>query len=129
MKRKYLDQTSAFFDKHGNKALVLGRFVPFVRTYITVVAGVTLMDRRRFFFWSASARVLWVLSITLLGFFLGETFPALGENIDYAVIAILAFSVVPFAYEWLKHRRQRRKAKAEATPRRTRPPTEPADQA
>ena len=46
MKRKYLDQTTAFFDKHGNKALVIGRFVPFVRTYITVVAGVTMMDRR-----------------------------------------------------------------------------------
>jgi membrane-associated protein len=105
IKRKYLDQTSAFFDKHGNKALVIGRFVPFVRTYITVVAGVTLMERRRFFVWSAIGAVIWVVSITLLGFFLGQTFPALGENIDYAVIAILAFSVIPVAYEWLKHRR------------------------
>ena len=52
LKRKYFDQTTAFFDKHGNKALVIGRFVPFVRTYITVVAGVTRMDRRRFFLWS-----------------------------------------------------------------------------
>ena len=43
LKRKYFDQTNAFFDKHGNKALVIGRFVPFVRTYITVVAGVTRM--------------------------------------------------------------------------------------
>ena len=105
MKRKYIDQTSAFFDKHGNKALVIGRFVPFVRTYITVVAGVTMMDRRRFFLWSAIGAVAWVLSITMLGFFLGQTFPALGQNIDYAVIAILAFSVIPIAYEWWRHRR------------------------
>lgn len=105
MKRKYLDQTSAFFDKHGNKALVIGRFVPFVRTYITVVAGVTLMERRRFFVWSAIGALAWVFSITLLGFFLGQTFPALGQNIDYAVVAILLFSVIPVAYEWLKHRR------------------------
>ena len=75
LKRKYFDQTSAFFDKHGNKALVIGRFVPFVRTYITVVAGVTRMDRRRFFLWSAVGAVGWVLSITLLGYFLGQTFP------------------------------------------------------
>ncbi len=116
MKRKYIDQTSAFFDKHGNKALVIGRFVPFVRTYITVVAGVTMMERRRFFLWSAIGALLWVLSITLLGFFLGQTFPALGKNIDYAVIAILAFSVIPVAYEWWKHRRHsKREPVAEAT--------------
>jgi membrane-associated protein len=106
LKRKYFDNTSAFFDRHGNKALVLGRFVPFVRTYITVVAGVTLMDRRRFFLWSAIGAVLWVLSITLLGFFLGAAFPWLGENIDYVTIAILAFTVVPLLVEWFKHRRE-----------------------
>lgn len=105
LKKKYLDQTSAFFEKHGTKALVAGRFVPFVRTYITVVAGITLMDRRKFFTWSAIGALLWVISITLLGFFLGAAFPALGENIDYVTLAILAFTVVPFGYEWLKHRR------------------------
>jgi membrane-associated protein len=105
LKQKYFDQTTAFFDKHGNKALVIGRFVPFVRTYVTVVAGVTRMDRARFFLWSAVGAVLWVLSITLLGFFLGSTFESLGENIDKAIIVILAFSVVPIVYEWWKHRR------------------------
>ena len=57
IKRVYLDKTSAFFDKHGNMALVIGRFAPFVRTYITVVAGVTMMERRRFFTWSAVGAV------------------------------------------------------------------------
>jgi membrane-associated protein len=104
LKRKYLDKTAAFFERHGSKALVLGRFVPFVRTYITVVAGVTLMSRRRFFVWSAVGAVLWVVSITLLGYFLGAAFPWLGENIDYVTIAILAFTVVPLAVEWIKHR-------------------------
>ncbi len=106
LKRKYFDETNAFFDKHGNKALVIGRFVPFVRTYITVVAGVTQMRRDRFFVWSAVGATLWVLSITLMGYFLGRSFPGLGENIDKAIIVILAFSVIPIAYEWWKHRRQ-----------------------
>ena len=105
LKRKYFDQTQAFFDKHGNKALVLGRFVPFVRTYITVVAGVTLMERRRFFTWSAVGAVLWVLSIAMLGYFLGSAFPSLGENIDKAILLILAFSVIPVVYEWWRHHR------------------------
>jgi membrane-associated protein len=105
LKRKYFDQTRVFFDKHGNKALVIGRFVPFVRTFITVVAGVTRMPRRRFFFWSFVGAVLWVFSVLLLGYFLGSAFPSLGENIDKAIIVILTFSVVPIAYEWWRHRR------------------------
>jgi len=105
LKQKYFDQTRAFFDKHGNKALVIGRFVPFVRTYVTVVAGVTRMPRRRFFVWSLVGAVAWVLSIVLLGYFLGSAFPALGENIDKAIIVILAFSVLPIVWEWWRHRR------------------------
>ena len=105
LKRKYFDNTQAFFDKHGNKALVIGRFVPFVRTFITVVAGVTRMPRRRFFLWSLVGAVLWAAGITMLGYFLGSAFPSLGENIDKAIIVILAFSVVPIAWEWWRHRR------------------------
>ncbi len=112
IKRAHLDKTSAFFEKHGNKALVIGRFVPFVRTYITVVAGVTMMERRRFFTWSAVGAALWVVSITMLGYLLGESFPALGENIDYAVLVILAFSVIPFTWEYFKHRRNGRRNRA-----------------
>ena len=105
IKRKYFDQTTAFFDRHGNKALVIGRFVPFVRTYITVVAGVTRMDRARFFLWSLVGAVLWVLSICLLGYFLGDAFPTLGESIDKLVIVIVAFSLIPIVVEWVRHKR------------------------
>lgn len=108
LKRKYFDQTSAFFEKHGSKALVIGRFVPFVRTYITVVAGVTRMDRRKFFSWSLIGAALWVCSITLLGYFLGnvpKVGPFLSENIDYAILVILLFTVVPIAFEAVKRRR------------------------
>jgi membrane-associated protein len=105
LKQKYFDQTRAFFDRHGNKALVIGRFVPFVRTYVTVVAGVTRMERRRFFLWSFVGAVLWVVSITLAGFFLGAAFPSLGENIDKAIIVIVGVSVLPIAWEWWRHKR------------------------
>ncbi|RNL60832.1 DedA family protein [Nocardioides marmoriginsengisoli] len=109
LKKKYFDKTTEFFDKHGNKALVIGRFVPFVRTYVTVVAGVASMERRRFLTWSAVGAAFWVLSITMLGYFLGnvpKVGPFLSDNIDFAILAILLFSVIPVAYEWLKHRRE-----------------------
>jgi len=105
IRRQHLEQTSEFFDRHGNMALVIGRFVPIVRTFVTVVTGITGMERQRFFFWSLVGAVLWVVSITLAGYFLGQTFPGLGENIDAAILFILATSVIPLAWEWWRRHR------------------------
>jgi membrane-associated protein len=106
LKKKYFDQTTVFFDKYGNKALVLGRFVPVVRTFVTVVAGVGQMDRRRFFTWSGVGAVLWASGITLLGYFLGQVFPVLQDKLELAIIAIVAVSLLPVLFEYLRHRRQ-----------------------
>ena len=104
LKRKYFDQTTVFFDKYGNKALVLGRFVPIVRTFITVVAGVGRMNRRRFFTWSAVGAVLWATGITLLGYFLGQAFPVLQDKLEFAIVSIVAVSLIPVGVEYLRHR-------------------------
>ena len=98
VKRKYLDETAEFFDKHGAQALVAGRFVPFVRTYITLVAGVTRMERHKFLVWSAIGAVAWVLTITLLGYFLGAAVPWLGDNIDYVTLGLLALTAIPIDF-------------------------------
>ncbi|MEO8827979.1 VTT domain-containing protein [Lapillicoccus sp.] len=113
IKRKYFDQTHAFFEKHGNKALVIGRFVPVVRTFVTVVAGVGRMERRRFFVWSAVGAALWVAAVTLLGYFLGQAFPVLQDKLDVAVLLVVAVSLVPVAFEWWRHRRQLAQALAD----------------
>jgi membrane-associated protein len=102
LKKKYFDDTHAFFEKHGAKALILGRFVPIVRTFITVVAGVSRMDRRHFFVWSGVGALLWATGITLLGYFLGNAFPALKEHLELAILAIVAVSVVPMVIEFVR---------------------------
>ena len=107
VKREYLDQTSAFFDKHGHVALVAGRFVPFVRTYITLVAGVTRMEKRTFFVWSLFGALAWVVGLTMIGYVLGKSFPALGKYIDLVTYGLLAVTVVVLAIEWLRKRRER----------------------
>ncbi len=104
IKKAYFDQTERFFDKHGTKALIIGRFVPIVRTFITVVAGVGRMSRRHFFVWSAVGAALWVGLVTILGYYLGR-FAWIGKNLDVAIIAIVALSLVPPVFEWLRHRR------------------------
>jgi len=111
LKKKYFDETHEFFEKHGIVALVVGRFVPFVRTYVTVVAGIARMDRRKFSLWSAVGAVAWVVIVTVLGYSLGSTFPGLASQIDKVILVLLAFTVVPIAWEWW---RRRKAAKAAA---------------
>ena len=102
--KKNFDQTNVFFEKYGNKALVLGRFVPIVRTFVTVVAGVSRMSRRRFLFWSGVGAVLWATGLTLLGYFLGGI-DFIHDNLEAAILVIVAVSVLPMLFEYLKHRR------------------------
>ena len=106
VKKKYLDQTVEFFEKHGSQALVIGRFVPFVRTYVTLVAGVSEMERVTFWLWSIIGAVLWVGSIMCLGYFLGQAFPWVAQNIDLLILGLLVLTVIPIAIEWWRQRRR-----------------------
>ncbi len=107
-------KTHNFFEKHGNKALVMGRFVPIVRTFITVVAGVGRMERRRFFLWSAVGAVLWATGLTMLGYFLGGV-DLIHDHLEAAILVIIAISVLPMIIEYSRHRRQSARADAVAT--------------
>ena len=104
LKRDYFDRTEAFFERHGRKALVIGRFVPVVRTYVTVVAGASKMGRPLFLTWSLIGALLWVLSITLTGYFVGDTFPWLAEHIDYLILGLLLLTVIPAGIHWWRER-------------------------
>jgi membrane-associated protein len=104
LKQSYFDRTEAFFDKHGRKALVIGRFVPVVRTYITVVAGASKMKRPRFYVWSLVGALLWVLSITLAGYFVGDSFPGLVNRIDYLIVGLLLLTIIPAGIHWWRER-------------------------
>jgi membrane-associated protein len=106
IKKQYLDRTVDFFERHGSQALVIGRFVPFVRTYVTLVAGVSEMPRVRFWLWSVVGAAAWVGAVTCLGYFLGSAFPGIGSKLDIVILGLLALSVIPVAYEWWKHRRE-----------------------
>jgi membrane-associated protein len=105
IKKKHFDQTHAFFEKYGARALVLGRFVPVVRTFVTVVAGIGKMDRRHFFVWSFVGAVLWASGLTLLGYFLGGI-EFLQKHIEAAVLVIVLVSVLPMVVEFWRHRKE-----------------------
>ena len=104
LKRDYFDRTEDFFDKHGRMALVIGRFVPVVRTYVTVVAGASKMKRPRFLAWSLVGALAWILSITLVGYFVGDRFPFLARHIDYLILGLLLLTIIPAVIHWWRER-------------------------
>lgn len=106
-KAENVDRTQAFFDKYGNRAIVLGRFVPIVRTFITVMAGVGRMDAKRFFTYSAIGGVLWAAGVTLLGAALGQI-PFVRDNIELMLILVVLISVLPIVVEVIKARREKK---------------------
>ncbi|KZB85099.1 DedA family protein [Amycolatopsis regifaucium] len=105
--KKYVDQTHAFLEKHGPKAVVLARFVPFVRTFITWIAGIGKMDPKKYFTYTVIGGILWAAGITALGHLLGDI-PFIRDNIDAIFILIVLVSVVPIVLEYLKSRREKK---------------------
>ena len=113
-KQSYVDKTHVFFERYGNRALILARFVPIVRTFVTLVAGVGKMDFRKFITYTAIGGILWACGITVLGFYLGRV-PFIHHNLEAALILIVFISVIPMLVEYVLHRRRTSQAVAAAT--------------
>lgn len=102
-KQEYVDRAHAFFDQYGARAILLGRFVPIVRTFITAVAGVGRMDPRRYFTYSVLGGVVWATGVTLLGYWLGGI-AVVRDHVELILIGIVALSVIPIVIEAIRTR-------------------------
>ena len=102
---EYVERTSQFFEKYGPPAIVLGRFVPVIRTVITVMAGAGRMNYRTYTLYTVLGGVLWATSVTLLGYFLGNI-DFIANNIELLLLAGVAVSVVPIAAQLLRHQKR-----------------------
>jgi len=107
-KQEYVDKTHDFFEKYGARAIIMARFVPIVRTFITAIAGVGRMDPRKFFTYSAIGAIGWATGVTILGYFLGEI-DFIEKNIDLMAILIVLISIIPIIVEVIKARREKKR--------------------
>ncbi len=104
-KQEYVVVTQNFFEKHGPRAIVLARFVPVVRPVITSMAGVAKMNYRIYATYSTIGGILWVVSLTLAGYFFGGI-QFVADNIELVTLGIVGLSLLPVIFEVLKQRRQ-----------------------
>ena len=104
--KRNVDRARAYFDEHGSKTVVLARFIPVVRTFTPVVAGVGQMDYRKFVTFNVIGGFLWAVGVTTLGFVLGEAIPDIERYLLPMIMVIVVVSFIPVARELLKVRRQ-----------------------
>ena len=103
-KRKHIEHTREFYEKHGGKTIILARFIPIVRTFAPTVAGVAGMKYRSFVIYNVLGAFIWIWSLLFAGYFLGRTFPKINDHIHTVVVVVVILSVLPIVIKLFKSR-------------------------
>jgi membrane-associated protein len=102
--RKHLDRAHAFYERHGGKTIVLARFMPIVRTFVPVVAGMGQMQYRRYTLYNVIGGLAWIWSMLFIGYFLGRYIPGIGDHIEIVILVVIFLSFLPGIIAWLRNR-------------------------
>ena len=106
-KKKHLDYTQEFYDKYGDKTIIIGRFVPIVRSFSPTLAGAVQMPYRKFIRDTVLGGALWAVGMTCVGFYLGRSIPNADKYLTPIILAIIFVSLLPSIFEYMKHRRKK----------------------
>lgn len=102
-KKRYIEITRSFYERHGGKSLVLGRFLPIIRTFAPILAGVIKMDFKTFLLYTVVGGILWIGSLSTAGYYLGRI-PGVKENLEWIVIGLVVMTTIPIARTYMKEK-------------------------
>ncbi len=108
-KRRYVVMAEEFYHKYGGAALIIGRFVPIIRTFAPILAGIVQLNFRKFVWYNISGCMIWVLLLTLSGYFLGRNFPQIIHYIEYIVVGFIIISFIPILVALIRRKLQHNK--------------------
>lgn len=103
-KKSYIVVAEEFYNKYGAIALVLGRFLPIIRTFAPIFAGIVRLDFKKFVFYNIVGAFLWVFTLTLAGYYLGIEFPQIIDYVEYIIIGFIVFATAPIVVTFIKQR-------------------------
>lgn len=106
-KKRHLIATQDFYEKHGRKTLIMGRFLPYVRTFAPILAGIINLDFNKFMLYNVIGAFAWIGSIASIGYFLGSKFPETENYLGYIVIGLIVITTLPVAITYFKNRKQK----------------------
>jgi membrane-associated protein len=112
-RKDYIMKTHVFYEKHGASTMIITRFMPILRTFAPIVAGIGKMDYGKFMLYNVIGAVAWILSMTLVGFYLARLVPGVDQHIEKVIIIVVFISLLPGIIKFLKHRLSKRKVAAE----------------
>ena len=104
-KKAYLSQANDFYDRYGFSSLIIGRFIPVVRTFLPILAGMVHMPVGRYMLANAIGAILWAGGLSALGFYLGGAIPGIKHYISMVLVGVILVSIMPMVHQWLKSRR------------------------
>ena len=102
--RKHLERAHAFYERHGGKTIILARFMPIVRTFVPVVAGMGQMQYRRYTVYNIIGGLAWIWSMLFVGYFLGRYIPGIGDHIEIVILVVIFLSILPGIIGWWRSR-------------------------
>jgi membrane-associated protein len=105
-KKRHLLATQSFYEKHGGKTLILGRFLPIVRTFAPILAGIISINFRKFMMYNIIGATAWIGSISSIGYFLGSKFPKTKDYLGYIVIGLIIITTIPVFITYLKEKKK-----------------------
>jgi membrane-associated protein len=110
-KKRYVSVTKTFYDKHGKKTLILGRFLPVIRTFAPILAGVIKVELNNFLLYTVAGAFLWIGSLCGIGFFIGSKYPGVEKYLGWIVIGLIVITTIPVIRTYLKEKKRSAKEK------------------
>lgn len=110
-KKKYIAQAEAFYEEHGKKTIIIARFVPIVRTFAPIVAGLGKMHYKTFLSYNIIGGALWTLGLTYAGYFLGRAVPGIEKYLEVSILIVVFISLIPAFYHFLREHENRQRVK------------------
>lgn len=111
-KQKYLDMAQDFYKRYGMMAFIVGRFLPIVRTFVPILAGIVKIQFKKFLFYNLLGAIAWIGSLVMAGYWLGNIFPALIDNVEFIIVTLIVITAVPVIISYRKNHNKLEKEQA-----------------